>query len=152
MIHDTRSLMAVATAIGLALTLAVPAAANEIYRWVDDDGVVHFGDRPDHERAEPLTVRTAPPTPAQVPEQPPADSAAAEGPAASDELFAAPPEDEVEAARRANCEIADERYERMSRAPRLYREGPDGERLYLEDDEVEAALSEAREAVEEWCS
>lgn len=150
MMHVSRTPMT-AVALGLALTLAVPAFANEIYRWVDDDGVVHFGDRPEHERAESLTVRTAPPTPAQAPEEDAADGASGDAPDASDELFAAPPEDEVEAARRANCEIASERYERMSRAPRLYREGADGERLYLEDEEVEAALAEARDAVDEWC-
>lgn len=31
----------------LVLSAADAAAGNEIYRWVDENGVVHFGDRPD---------------------------------------------------------------------------------------------------------
>lgn len=31
---------------GAALLLVSSAAATEIYRWVDADGTVHFGDRP----------------------------------------------------------------------------------------------------------
>ncbi|MCW8126284.1 DUF4124 domain-containing protein [Microbulbifer halophilus] len=30
----------------LAIALAAAASADELYRWVDEDGKVHFGDRP----------------------------------------------------------------------------------------------------------
>ncbi len=36
--------------------LAGPAMATGVYRWVDDDGRVHFGDRPPSEGAQPVTV------------------------------------------------------------------------------------------------
>lgn len=50
---------AAATAI-LLLALATLAAANAtgIYRWVDAEGTVHFGDSPPAERgAEPVEIR-----------------------------------------------------------------------------------------------
>ena len=41
------------SALLLALALAAgPAGAEEVYRWVDKDGVVHYGDSPPPEYAE----------------------------------------------------------------------------------------------------
>ena len=40
-----------ALATTLALLVAVPAGAQEIYRWVDADGVVHYSDQPPAETA-----------------------------------------------------------------------------------------------------
>ena len=34
------------TSIALGFVLSVPAAGGDVYRWVDDRGQVHFGDRP----------------------------------------------------------------------------------------------------------
>src|SRR5262245_11822974 len=39
---------------GLALSLA--AASQEIYRWVDKNGVVHYSDQPDSPNAELIDV------------------------------------------------------------------------------------------------
>lgn len=43
------------------LACASAASATEVYRWVDKDGIVHFGDKPKHD-AEQLNVE-APGTP-----------------------------------------------------------------------------------------
>jgi len=46
-LFEIRLIAAAGTAVLLAATaLAGAAAATEIYRWVDADGTVHFGDRP----------------------------------------------------------------------------------------------------------
>lgn len=37
------------TGIALGFVLSVPAAAGDVYRWVDDRGEVCFGDRPPHQ-------------------------------------------------------------------------------------------------------
>ncbi|MGH8204261.1 MAG: DUF4124 domain-containing protein, partial [Steroidobacteraceae bacterium] len=39
---------------GLAVSLA--AASQEIYRWVDKDGIVHYSDQPGAANAELITV------------------------------------------------------------------------------------------------
>ncbi len=45
----------------LTLCMAVAAQATRFYKWVDEDGVVHYSDtRPDHERYEQLDVREPP--------------------------------------------------------------------------------------------
>ncbi|QYJ76068.1 DUF4124 domain-containing protein [Shewanella sp. FJAT-52076] len=40
----------------VGLSLVQPAQADNVYRWVDKDGKVHFGDRPPSEAAEELRV------------------------------------------------------------------------------------------------
>lgn len=125
------------------LLMALPVSANEIYRWIDDNGVVHYTDRP-REGAERLTIRTASPTtPA------PSSSPAPRG--EQGELMAEPDAEKTEEVRSANCTSSRERLARLQRAPRLYREGEDGERLYLDDDERTLVLAEAQELVESWC-
>jgi len=45
-------------ALGLSATNAL--AKDEVYRWVDEDGVVHFGDLPDeHSNAETIDIRNS---------------------------------------------------------------------------------------------
>jgi hypothetical protein len=51
MLAGMRSILILA---GLAISLA--AASQEIYRWVDKDGVVHFSDQPGAPNAELITV------------------------------------------------------------------------------------------------
>lgn len=132
------------TLLCCCLLLALPVSANEIYRWVDDNGVVHFTDRP-REGAERLTIRTASPTTG-------ARSATAAAPRGEQrELIAEPDADQTAEVRSANCTSSRERLARLQRAPRLYREGEDGERLYLDDDERTLVLAEAQELVESWC-
>lgn len=44
----------------LTLSTATTLAEEKIYRWVDKDGVVHFGNRPEGHEAEIVDVETAP--------------------------------------------------------------------------------------------
>jgi Domain of unknown function (DUF4124) len=42
---------------------SISAAGDEVYKWVDKDGRVSFGDRPDNQTAEPVKIpRTPPPS------------------------------------------------------------------------------------------
>ncbi len=134
------------TLLCCCLLLALPVSASEIYRWVDDNGVVHFTDRP-REGAERLTIRTAAPsTPARA-ATPAAPSA--QQPELMVESDAQ--DDQTAEVRAANCTSARDRLSRLQGAPRLYREGEGGERLYLEDDERTLVLAEAQELVDSWC-
>ncbi len=131
----------------VCLTLSA-ANASEVYRWVDENGVVHYSDRPVVEAAERVAVRTP-----RAPEAPPAPPTG-DVPAGSDaqgKLFAEPDPDQVDAQRSANCEAARARLAQLERAPRLYREGPEGERQFLADEEIELLRDEARELVDAWC-
>jgi hypothetical protein len=60
-LHEIRLIAAAGTTVLLAATAFASALATEIYRWVDADGTVHFGDRPpaDHPVQQ---IQVLPPT------------------------------------------------------------------------------------------
>src|SRR5262249_39661977 len=62
----------VATALALAALLAAGAAHAQVYRWVDDQGKVHYRERPPAgAKARPLEERLAPPPGAPAPKAAP---------------------------------------------------------------------------------
>jgi len=130
--------------------LAVFAQAGEVYRSIDAQGNVVYSDRPTSEDSTQVTVRTTPP----------AARAPGMREAASRERAAdLPDQATIEAAERAqlaedraaNCTIATQRNERYSTSRRLYREGDDGERVYLNDAELTEARNNAQAEVRRWC-
>jgi hypothetical protein len=54
--------------MGWAVLLAAQAAWPQIYRWVDEDGVVHYADTP-HPGAEEVVLPDSPPPPPVQPER-----------------------------------------------------------------------------------
>lgn len=51
--------IAVSAVFGIVLSLALPATATEVYRWVDENGVTQFGQRPPPGGAERVEIRPA---------------------------------------------------------------------------------------------
>lgn len=153
-----------ATVIGLLLSgslFAFIAHAEEgmVYRWVDRDGTPHYQDRPpeDMENAEALSLRYRVSDPEAIAA---AASRNAEEQAVAklretqqDQEQAAADADrqEVLGEREQGCVKARERQQKYDTAHRLYKPGPDGQRQYLSDEELDAARIEARQAVAEWC-
>jgi hypothetical protein len=138
----------------LALLLAAPIAANEVYRTVDERGVVHYSDRPLSARSERLNVKSA----ATDPERVAAESR--ELLAGNDEERAqrAAEQESLAAARSEQAELmadacrqAREAVAAYERAPRLYETLPDGGRRYLSDEEIVQARQKARQAVIDFC-
>lgn len=140
---------------GLAALAAPAAVADTIYTWTDEDGVVHFGDRPSGVASERTiyiaTERAGVPAPA-VPRTP----ATAAGQQAAPE--AATPQQTEEERRAAECERAEkcqmykERLQSYLTARRLYRQDENGERVYLSEDEMLAARAEVQERIVEFCN
>lgn len=133
---------------------AASSLAAEVYRSVDENGVVVYSDRPDREGTERVFVATTrPPTPTPRP----AASASKDEPSSDPEAIGAetrlePSAQEVAEERRKNCEIARERAERYRASRRLYRNTSDGEREYLSDAEIDEARASANADVERWCN
>jgi len=136
----------------LATLLATPAVANEVYRTVDDRGVVVFSDRPLSAASERVTVETKTPagSGAAAPQAVASANAQGDGDAARERgLQAARAEQaeiKAEACRQARAAVAT--YET---SPRLYESLPDGGRRYLSDEEMAAARQQARQAVADYC-
>ena len=53
--------------------------------------------------------------------------------------------------RAANCDLAKQRLSRYSNASRLYKSDESGERVYLDDTEIDAERVKAARAVDQWC-
>ncbi len=122
----------------LALGLALPVSAGEIYRWYDGEGRPVFGDSPGLQPAERLDVtvptgRTAaepPPGQSQTPvTNPPATSSAA-----------------------SDCAAATERLARFQSAEYLYRDDGSDNRTLLSDAERTTVIERQRARAETACA
>jgi len=147
----------------LGLTASGSLSAQTVYKSVDEEGHVAFTDRPPLQQTDgeqPLDVMemriqlTDPELIAANRESAQAD-ARANGVAASirDEHDA---EDAAEQAakdkkRAENCDFAKARLTKYSQVRRLYREGSEGERVYLSDDEIDTERANAARAIDKWC-
>ena len=155
----------------LGLTLAFAAAASaQLYRWVDKDGKVLYGDTP------PPGVKARTLRAPQVATPPAADDAAAKDAAAKDARKGSltPAEQEQEfrkrqmqaqkaqekadlarkdsEAKQENCARAREALATFESGQRVSRTNAQGERYFLEDDVRAAETEKARASVRDWCS
>lgn len=142
----------------LLIVLApLTGAAQQLYRWVDAQGKVHYSDAPPPPGAR--GVKTLPPaagggTPAASPSKSwqEKEMEFRQRRAAEAEAQARKERAEEEARqRRANCETARSRLRLLESGERLVTTNAQGEREFLDDAARERALDEARKAVETWC-
>lgn len=147
----------------LVLTVSVAAllfggatVAGEIYKWTDDDGNAHYEDRPiadaDIERLD-IASRNTDNSAIQARQR--ADS---EARAAARQVAAEAPKEmskqEVRAEkekRQEQCQMYRDRLEQFSRSQRLFEEGEDGERRYLDDAQVVAAHNRVQQQINKYC-
>lgn len=138
----------------LTALIACPAAAGEVYRWVDGDGKVHFSDTPPLQRkAEKVDIR---------PVMPSDPAAASRGKSWQQQVE----ESNLRRHRQEKQENAEERGRRqaeqrciaarrsldtLNRGRPIYRVDKSGERVYLEDDQREVELASARRRVDAEC-
>ncbi len=145
----------------LATAMTGSAAAAEIYKWVDADGNVQYGDRPSGADSEvQLQIASRPTDPAHIEAQATArleqqaNAREVAREAAANEPQG-PSEEELrtEARERAEkCTMYRARLEKFVQSRRLYREDANGERVYLDEAETQAARENVQHQVEEYCS
>ena len=141
-----------------AMTFATGALANEIYKWTDENGNVHYEDRPSgaatEERVDITYRRTDSGAvnqriQARLDRQSERDEARSVAAAAEQE---AADQAAAEAERAKACERARARLETYLQSRRLYRTDENGERVYLDDAERQEARQKAEEQITEFCS
>ena len=155
--------------LALALLLAAAPGWAAVYKWVDQDGKVHYSDQPPPETAKKqdvLKARRAPSTPPAPPAAEEGDKAAAKGPKTPAEQEMEFRKRRLEAAeaeakrqqeaqaneeKKRNCAQARSRLTALETGGRVTRYGPNGEQLYLSDDEMARELGEARRVADSWC-
>ena len=142
----------------VALTFASGAVANEIYKWVDEDGNVHYEDRPSgaateerlsmsYSRTNSSSVnnRVAARHDRQAAREEAKSQAAAAEQEAADNAAAAAQQQQA-------CERARARLESYLQSRRLYRTDENGERVYLDDTQRQEARQKAEEQITEYCN
>jgi hypothetical protein len=134
------------------------AMANEIYKWTDADGNVHYEDRPSGAATEErldltysstdrgaVQARVKSRVDAQTAREEAKSTAAAAEQEAADNAAA-------EQQRSKRCDQARARLESYLQARRLYRTDDNGERVYLDDSQSQQARQKAEEQIAEFCS
>ena len=141
-----------------AAALSTSALAGEIYKYVDENGNVHYLDRPTGESGEErLDVTYSGTSSAAVSAQvkrrqnymDALDEARKETQSRREAEAQARAETE---ARAAKCQESRSRLESYLQAHRLYRQDEAGEREYLDDEQILEARRKAEEAIQEHCS
>jgi len=135
-------------ASGLLLAMSGSVTAGQIYKWVDAQGVTHFGAQPPSgQAAETLSTATPPPKPASAPAAP--------------EQAEAPEQEEIdrqvrqqvaeqEAKRREYCTSLRTNLAQLQNNPRV-RVDEGGEVRRLNEEERQARIEEARQKLKENC-
>ncbi len=145
----------------LAGALCSMAFASEIYRWTDPNGNVHYDDRPLSPDSERLDIRSRSTDTARVQAMALAltsqriQRAEEEAAEKAKRLAGQPSPDEA----KAQAQEKDERcrqyradLERMMRSRRLYQMDENGERNYLNEEEMAASRARVQAQVEDYCS
>ena len=138
--------------IALALAAAAVGARADVYRIVDSQGHVQYTDR-----WEPgaVLIKTEHPRSSTESSADDQKRATAEGDRISEQLSREQAERAVKAdqdkVRSEQCKSAKERYRKAIESRRLYREGKNGEREYLTDDQAQQERVDARQEVQAAC-
>jgi len=153
-----------ATIVGTAticlLLISGMAAAQDVYTWVDENGITSFGETPpDNSRSAVRTdVRFSRTDPAAV------QARVEEKKAVTDAVSTRKDQQQEDAdeskqvaaenerVRKQNCQLAMDRAQKYDQAHRLYRATEGGGRDYLTDQELDSERAAANLAVNEWCS
>jgi hypothetical protein len=148
-----RSLVLFTTA---ALCIGGSALSGEIYKWTDDDGNVHYEDRPigeDVERLDVISRRTDNSSvQASIDARREREAARLEARSKRDEDAKAAADEEAESEQRtAKCQESRARMESYLQARRLYNQDENGERVYLDESEIMQAREKAQAEIHKYC-
>lgn len=138
-----------------ATLYSAAAQAAGVYKWVDEQGKVHYGDRPGNNNASKIVVPSSPP---------PGSQSLSERNAKRDKLLQTIAEErklkEEDASkakqqaeeRKQRCIDAQDQVKRYERARYIYKPTEGGQEIIFSEEEREEATVEAKKAVDEWCN
>ena len=143
--------------VAAALTASGTALSGEIYKWTDEDGNVHYEDRPLGESVERVDIVSRSTDSSAVQAAIDANNNRMDALRESRAKRAQEKEDADKAAeelqaRRQKCEQYRARLESYLQSQRLYREDESGERVYLDDQQIMEARAKVQEQIQEYCN
>ncbi|MBT8084536.1 MAG: DUF4124 domain-containing protein [Woeseia sp.] len=151
-------------ALYVAALLPVCAFAGDIYKWTDAAGNVHYGDNPAEDvNAERVHIRSRPSDRARKPAasrsraetatRNAASTANGENQETAQAAGPTPEELREQAKEKAQkCSEFKKRLQSMVQSRRLYREDDNGERVYLDEQEMQTERDKTQSKVEEYCN
>ena len=139
-----------------ALLIGGTTVASEIYKWTDENGNAHYEDRPvataDIERLD-IVSRNTDNSAIQARQR-----ADREAKATARQVAAEAPKEmsrqELRAEqekRQEQCQMYRDRMEQFSRSQRLFQEGADGEREYLDEAQTLEAHNRVQQQINKYC-
>lgn len=157
--------------VSFCIMLLMPMSGQtaDVYKWKDAEGKIRYSDTPPSGKTpyELLSGKKAPATRAPVSEEGASTSSASAKdvkPTADKELDArkrkaeadnvekkAQEKLEQQKVREQNCSTAKSNLMNYKQGGRLYRIDEKGERQYMDDKDLAAALEKANKEVEQWC-
>lgn len=142
--------------ISLVLFLYAPLATHaDVYRWVDEEGGVHFSDRPkSHPSAEKIEIKTDtvhqdPNQQKRLKYQQHLLSVIEEERKIKQKKLAEKKKRKEE--KKKSCKKARKTLDEYLTSGQLYNINKDGSKFYLSDDEREQEIKKAKEVVKYWC-
>jgi Domain of unknown function (DUF4124) len=129
-------------------------ASAVVYKWVDAQGKVQYGDRPPdgvHAEVVELMVAHAAST-RSAPAAPAPAARNASLPATKDADDKKAVAQDVVQTRDKQCVEAQDRYKKLIEGRRLYKTGPDGERQFMTSEEIDTERLNAKQDVDTICN
>jgi hypothetical protein len=128
--------------------LSSVAAAEEMYRWVNDQGVPQFGQQPPESKAY-QRINVASPQPPGGALRAPEPLPQNEAPAEQDQSTT---DEALTAKRQEQCTKIRSNLQTMERNPRLSKTTENGETVRIGEDERQTLMDQARSDLQEFCS
>jgi hypothetical protein len=126
-------------------------ASAVVYKWVDAQGKLQYGDRPpDGVHAE--VVELLVPHAASTRAAPAPAAKNASVPVAKDADDKKAVAQDVSQTRDKQCTEAQDRYKKLIEGRRLYKTGPDGERQFMNSEEIDTERLNAKRDVDNICN
>lgn len=147
------------TSLYLILLTCMGSTSAAIYKWVDENGKTHYGERPVTQQAEKLDIKTRTPVP------PPVKKDAAKDGKAKEETDAKDPEkDKTETApkkqeppqitkreKRARCKAARDQLANISQYSRLKEYDKKGNLVRLTEEQRQARIKSVNKNIRKYC-
>jgi len=137
------------------------ATAAPVYKWIDEDGQVHYGSRPDNKNAKEIEIKnsfidsgSSTATPLSAEERANklkrfVNSLDAENKSIADEKRKKKEQAELKITR---CNASRDQLRRYENSGALYDLDEKGNRILLNKKQYEQAMGQARARVEKWCN
>jgi hypothetical protein len=133
-------------------------ASAVVYKWVDAQGKIQYGDRPPdgvHAEVVELLVAhagAARSAPAPAAQASPSARAAAANPIKQDADDKRTVQQDVAQIRDKQCTEAQEHYKKLIEGRRMYKTGPDGERQFMTSEEIDTERLNAKRDIDNICN